>query len=71
MSKLKELHRFGQSPWLDIINRPLLTNGGLQKLIDEDRLTGVTSNPVIFQRAFGQGSDYAELISSHRELAPS
>jgi transaldolase len=55
MSRLEELCKFGQSPWYDNIERSLLFSGGLKKLID-DGITGVTSNPSIFEKAIN-GSD--------------
>ena len=59
---LVELHTYGQSLWLDQISRSLLTTGELKRLIDEDGLRGMTSNPTIFQKAIGKGDDYAEEI---------
>ncbi|MFW6683893.1 bifunctional transaldolase/phosoglucose isomerase [Komagataeibacter intermedius] len=61
---LKELARYGQSPWLDFIQRSYTENGSLKKLVDEDGLKGVTSNPAIFQKAMGQGTDYDAQIRS-------
>ena len=54
---LKRLESFGQSPWLDFIQRSF-TSTGLQELIDRDGLKGITSNPAIFQKAMGEGTDY-------------
>lgn len=59
---LVKLHEAGQSVWLDQISRSLLTTGELKRLIDEDGLRGMTSNPSIFQKAIGKGDDYAEEI---------
>lgn len=68
---IKELQEAGQSLWLDNINRKLITSGALQALIDEG-LTGVTSNPTIFEKAIGESSDYDEeirqLVSEGREV---
>ena len=50
---LKELAAFGQSPWLDYIRRDLFTTGELKRLIDEDGLRGMTSNPAIFEKSIG------------------
>lgn len=61
---LKELARLGQSPWLDFIQRSYTENGSLKKLVEEDGLKGVTSNPAIFQKAMGQGTDYDAQIRS-------
>jgi len=57
---LVQLHQYGQSVWLDQISRSLMTTGKLKRLIDEDGLRGMTSNPTIFQKAIGKGEDYAE-----------
>ncbi len=62
---LKQLHDLGQSVWLDYIRRDLITAGGLRKLIDEDGLCGVTSNPTIFDKAIAESSFYDDSI---REL---
>ncbi len=61
-SRLAQLHRFGQSPWLDFISRELISRGGLRRLVDRDGLGGVTSNPTIFQKAIGVGGAYDEQI---------
>jgi transaldolase len=60
MSTLQKLSEAGQSPWLDFVSREFLDKKGLQKLVKEDGLGGVTSNPSIFEKAMGQGSDYDE-----------
>jgi transaldolase / glucose-6-phosphate isomerase len=52
------VQQYGQSLWLDYIRRQLLTSGELQRLIREDGLRGVTSNPTIFEKAIGGGTDY-------------
>jgi transaldolase/glucose-6-phosphate isomerase len=61
---LRTLQEYGQSVWLDFVSRELLKTGGLKKLIDEDGLRGVTSNPSIFEKAIGHGDDYDELIAA-------
>src|SRR5436190_19598178 len=61
---LRNLQEYGQSVWLDFVSRELLKSGGLQQLIDEDGLRGVTSNPSIFEKAIGHGDDYDELIAA-------
>ena len=48
---LKQLAEYGQSPWLDYIRRDLFTSGELKRLIEEDGLKGMTSNPAIFEKA--------------------
>lgn len=55
---LKKLESLGQSIWLDYIRRDLITNGELQKLIDEDGLRGMTSNPAIFENAIAESNIY-------------
>jgi transaldolase / glucose-6-phosphate isomerase len=64
MNPLKALHEYGQSPWLDYIRRSLITSGELQRLIDEDGLMGVTSNPAIFEKAITGSNDYAETLQT-------
>lgn len=56
-------HR-GQSIWLDFISRELLTSGELERMIREDHITGLTSNPTIFAKAIRHGSDYDDEIKS-------
>ena len=58
MSLLKELQQSGQAPWLDFVDRKFLKEGGLKKLVEEDGVTGVTSNPSIFEKAMGHGDAY-------------
>ena len=55
---LKKLESLGQSIWLDYIRRDLITSGELQKLIDEDGLRGITSNPAIFEKAIAESNLY-------------
>ena len=57
---LTELHKLGQSFWLDNINRPLITSGELKRLVEEDGLRGVTSNPTIFEKAITESDAYDE-----------
>ncbi|MGH7658022.1 MAG: transaldolase family protein, partial [Gemmatimonadales bacterium] len=59
---LLELSGLGQAIWLDYITRDLMTEGELQRLIDEDGLRGMTSNPTIFEKAIGSSEDYDEDI---------
>ncbi len=59
---LRQLAEHGQSVWLDYISRDLLTSGELQRLIAEDNVTGMTSNPTIFEKAIAQGSLYDDQI---------
>ncbi len=61
---LLQLHAFGQSIWLDQMSRSLLTTGELKRLIAEDGLRGVTSNPTIFQKAISGSQDYADQLQT-------
>ena len=63
---LKQLLKFGQSVWLDYIRRDLLTSGELKRLIEEDGLRGMTSNPTIFEKAITGGKLYDDLLNSLR-----
>ena len=58
MKATQLLHNLGQSLWLDNITRDLLTNGTLQRYIDELDVTGLTSNPTIFDKAIGASDMY-------------
>lgn len=58
------LERLGQSIWLDYIKRSLITSGELKKMITEDGLRGMTSNPAIFEKAIVESHDYDEAIRS-------
>jgi len=64
MNPLTSLGDFGQSVWLDYIRRSLITSGELKRLIDEDGLRGVTSNPAIFEKAIAGSTDYADVLES-------
>ncbi|MBF9254894.1 transaldolase [Pontibacter sp. 172403-2] len=57
-NKVKSIHDLGQSIWLDFIDRQIMDSGELQRLIDEDGVRGVTSNPAIFAKAISSSSDY-------------
>jgi transaldolase len=72
MDRLKELHEAGQSIWLDFIDRSLLRSGELARRIDHDSLTGMTSNPTIFEKALAEGSAYdAQLSGASPDLSAS
>jgi len=62
MNPLMELAKYGQSVWLDYIRRNLITSGELKRLVDEDGLGGVTSNPAIFEKAITGSTDYADAL---------
>src|SRR3984893_2412380 len=64
---LKTLTNYGQSVWLDYIRRSLITSGELKRLIDEDGLRGITSNPSIFEKAIGGSTDYSDFIGSNKQ----
>ena len=59
---LKDLQKFGQSVWLDYIRRDLFTTGELKRLIDDDGLRGMTSNPAIFEKAIADSTLYADML---------
>src|SRR5215470_5830967 len=61
---LKGLLAYGQSPWLDFIRRNILLNGDLKKMIDNDGLRGMTSNPAIFEKAITAGDDYNDVVKA-------
>ena len=61
---LRALQVFGQAVWLDYIRRGLMTSGELRRLIDEDGVSGVTSNPAIFEKAVAGSSDYRDAIEA-------
>ena len=62
---------FGQSIWLDYIRRKFILSGGLQKLIDEDGLKGVTSNPAIFEEAISGSDDYKDTLAAQAKTGHS
>jgi transaldolase len=62
MNKAQELHNLGQSLWLDNITREILDNGTLRRYMDEFSLTGLTSNPTIFDEAIGNSHVYDDGI---------
>jgi transaldolase len=61
-SPIARLIEYGQSPWYDNLTRGLITGGGLQRLIDEDGIRGVTSNPTIFEKAMASGEGYDDQL---------
>ena len=60
MNSLLELKTLGQRIWLDNLSRTLLGEGALKRLIDEDGLAGVTSNPTIFYKAISESPYYRD-----------
>ena len=67
MNATQKLHEAGQSLWLDNITRRLLTSGTLRRYIDEFSITGLTSNPTIFDHAIKNGADYDAEIRQRLE----
>jgi transaldolase / glucose-6-phosphate isomerase len=61
---LQALLSYGQSMWLDYIRRDLMTSGALKKMIDEDGLRGMTSNPAIFEKAIADSSLYDDMLTA-------
>jgi transaldolase len=70
-SRLHELSELGQSVWIDYLSRDLIQQGELERMMDEDAVVGVTSNPTIFQKAISHGNAYdeqlRELLDEHCE----
>src|SRR6201982_3255407 len=64
-SRLHKLSARGQSVWIDYLSRDMLEQGELKRMMREDAVVGVTSNPTIFQKAISSGNDYDEQL---REL---
>jgi transaldolase / glucose-6-phosphate isomerase len=64
MSSVKQLLDFGQSAWLDYIRRSLISSGELKRLIDNDGVMGVTSNPAIFEKAITGSADYTDALQA-------
>src|ERR671937_347625 len=58
MNPVKELEKHGQAVWLDFLARGFIAKGDLKRLIDEDGVKGVTSNPSIFEKAIGSSDEY-------------
>jgi transaldolase/glucose-6-phosphate isomerase len=61
---IRALADYGQSVWLDYIKRDLIESGDLQRLVESDGVSGVTSNPAIFEKAIAGGGEYDELLLS-------
>ena len=71
MGRLNELEALGQAVWLDFIDREIIANGELARLVEEDGLTGVTSNPSIFEKAIGHGEAYDDSLAAYERDHPS
>ena len=63
MNALKALQDYGQAVWLDFLARGFIAKGGLKKLVDEDGVRGVTSNPSIFEQAIANSNEYDDAIA--------
>src|SRR5919205_889560 len=61
-SRLHQLSELGQSVWIDFLSRKLVETGELERMIREDAIKGVTSNPTIFQKAISEGDAYDEQL---------
>ncbi len=61
-SRLHQLAEHGQSPWIDFLSRELITKGELKRRFEDDAVTGVTSNPTIFQKAISEGNAYDDQL---------
>src|SRR4051795_7382078 len=61
-SRLHELSAMGVSVWIDYLSRDMLEQGKLAKMMKDDAVVGVTSNPTIFQKAISQGNAYDEQL---------
>ena len=70
MKPTELIRRQGQSIWLDFISRNLIRSGKLKRLVEQDYLTGVTSNPTLFERAIDSDHDYDEGINRLLALKP-
>jgi len=70
-NSVKQIHDFGQSIWLDFIDRKIMNSGELKRLIDEDGVRGITSNPAIFEKAISSSDDYKDDIAklTEREIS--
>ena len=68
MNPLQQLESCGQSPWLDNLSRGLIVNGGLKKLIEQDGVKGLTSNPSIFEKSIVGSDEYTQSLESFQAL---
>ncbi|MCP9354011.1 hypothetical protein KBX58_15265, partial [Lentilactobacillus hilgardii] len=70
---LRDLAAVQQSPWFDFIRRSFVEDGSLARLVQDDDVRGVTSNPAIFQKAMGEGTEYDAQIRevlAHASVSP-
>ena len=66
-NKLREIEALGQAVWIDNLNRDLLDDGTMRDLIQQDGISGVTSNPTIFEKGMGRSDRYDDAVQ--REIA--
>ena len=64
MNAIRRLRALGQSAWLDYVDHQLVTSGELRRMLQEDGITGLTSNPTIFEKSIAGSSDYDDLIEA-------
>jgi hypothetical protein len=64
------LRRYGQAIWLDFIRRSLVTSGDLERLVENEGVAGITSNPTIFEKAIDGSDDYTSSIEELRSADP-
>jgi transaldolase len=67
-SRLQKLSKRGQSVWIDSLSRTMIESGDLERMMRDDAVVGVTTNPTIFQKALAEGDAYDEQL---REIAES
>jgi hypothetical protein len=65
MNRLKALGTQGQAVWLDFIRRQIIENGELRRMVEDDGVAGVTSNPAIFEKAIAGSADYTTRGGGH------
>lgn len=65
LNRLQAINALGQSVWIDFIERRILEDGSLLRMMENDAVTGVTTNPTIFDKALAASSDYAADIAQH------
>ena len=69
MNPLQQLEACGQSPWVDHLSRAFLVGGGLKKLVENDGVKGLTSNPSILEKAIAETDEYAQAIADFQATA--
>jgi transaldolase/glucose-6-phosphate isomerase len=67
MNPLQQLEACGQSPWVDYLSREFIVSGRLKKLIEQEGLKGVTSNPSIFEKAIAETDEYSQSLMHFQE----